>query len=140
MNVFSNYWTPVPQIFQREREVFPDDYIFHLFRCPKVNFVHLLPSPVNETRFSLSAFEFTSSQSNVVYIHCQASVCLATSQCTPDCTPSSRSKRDLNSEPSHLLSMGPLLFVSDKGKYMYLINDKVGTIFTFKYLYISSKG
>uniref|UniRef100_K1QWR7 Zona pellucida sperm-binding protein 2 n=1 Tax=Magallana gigas TaxID=29159 RepID=K1QWR7_MAGGI len=94
------------------------------FRCSKVNFVHFLPSPANEARFSLKTFQFTSSQSNVVYIHCQAVVCLAnSSQCSTDCSPSRRTKRDVSSDTSHLLSMGPLMFVTKRERELHIIPD-----------------
>lgn len=96
------------------------------FRCSKVNFVHFLPSPANEARFSLKTFQFTSSQSNVVYIHCQAVVCLAkSSQCSTDCSPSRRTKRDVSSDTSHLLSMGPLMFVTKRGKFKCQIHVRI---------------
>lgn len=92
--------------------------------CSKVNFVHFLPSPANEARFSLKTFQFTSSQSNVVYIHCQAVVCLAnSSQCSTDCSPSRRTKRDVSSDTSHLLSMGPLMFVTKRERELHITPD-----------------
>lgn len=92
--------------------------------CSKVNFVHFLPSPANEARFSLKTFQFTSTQSNVVYIHCQAVVCLVnSSQCSTDCSPSRRTKRDVSSDTSHLLSMGPLMFVTKRERELHIIPD-----------------
>ncbi|XP_061188906.1 pancreatic secretory granule membrane major glycoprotein GP2-like [Saccostrea echinata] len=97
--------------------------------CPKVNFVHLLPSSALEARFSLRAFEFTSSQSNIVYIHCQASVCLAnSSQCNPDCSSSDRTKRDVSSGPSHLLSMGPLVLSVESAPSSNLIANIIAGV------------
>ncbi|XP_062582244.1 CUB and zona pellucida-like domain-containing protein 1 [Saccostrea cucullata] len=97
--------------------------------CPKVNFVHLLPSSALEARFSLRAFEFTSGRSNVVYIHCQASVCLAnSSQCNPDCSTSHRTKRDASSPSSHLLSMGPLVLAVDRTPSSNLIANTIAGV------------
>lgn len=39
------------------------------------------------------------------------------SQCSTDCSPSRRTKRDVSSDTSHLLSMGPLMFVTKRGKF-----------------------
>ena len=93
-----------------------------ILRCPTVKFVHLLPSPAKETRFSLRVFEFTSSRSDVVYIHCQVSVCSTnSSMCATDCSPANRKKRDLSLDSSHLLSTGPLMLVTDNGKSLFII-------------------
>lgn len=92
--------------------------------CSKVNFIHFLPSPANEARFSLKTFQFTSSQSNVVYIHCQAVVCLANSpQCSTDCSSSRRTERDVSPDTSHLLSMGPLMFVTKSKRELHMIHE-----------------
>ena len=91
-----------------------------ILRCPTVKFVHLLPSPAKETRFSLRVFEFTSSRSDVVYIHCQVSVCSTnSSMCATDCSPANRKKRDLSLDSSHLLSTGPLMLLTDNGKRIH---------------------
>ncbi|KAJ8303573.1 hypothetical protein KUTeg_019969 [Tegillarca granosa] len=94
-----------------------DSLFFRLLQdgCPSSSAVHLIQSAYNEVRFRMTSFIFRGTGTGLVYIHCEVSVCPASStECSVGC--SNRRKRAAsNVHSSHLLSAGPILLVTDEG-------------------------
>lgn len=94
-----------------------DNTFFRLLQdgCPSSSAVHLVHSAYNEVKFRMTSFMFRGATSGLVYIHCEVSVCPASStECSVGCT--NRRRRAVSDvQSSHLLSAGPILLVADEG-------------------------